>query len=147
VTAIDLLGLATMALASTAPAASDAARQVAAIDTAYQEAVKRNDADAMDRILHPRFQLVLGDGRTFTRDDLLRFARERTALYELQDEVAGTQRVQLWGNTAVVTALLWEKGTRGGKPFDLKLWFSDVYVREDGRWLYAFGQASLPIEQ
>lgn len=137
--------LAALAMATTsAPAASEAAK-VAAIDVAYQEAVKRNDADAMAAILHPRFQLVLGDGRKFSRDDLLRFARDRTTIYELQDEVAGTQKVQIWGDTAVVTALLWEKGTRAGKPFELKLWFSDVYVRERGQWKYVFGQASLPL--
>jgi hypothetical protein len=46
----------------------------------------------------------------------------------------------------VVTALLWIKGTdpeRGA--FDYKLWFSDTYVRIQGRWRYAFGQASLAL--
>ena len=146
-TATEWIGLAALALGSTTHQANAAEKHVAAIDVAYQEAVKRNDTDTMATILHPRFQLVLGDGRTFSRDDLLRFARERTAIYDLQDEVEGTQRVQVWGETAVVTALLWEKGIRGGKPFDMKLWFSDVYVRENGRWLYVFGQASLPLER
>jgi hypothetical protein len=46
---------------------------------------------------------------------------------------------------AVVTALLWVKGTDGGKPFDYRLWFSDTYVRTAKGWRYAFGQASLPL--
>jgi hypothetical protein len=29
--------------------------------------------------------------------------------YEKQDEVPGTQTVRVWGDTAVVTALLWLK--------------------------------------
>lgn len=46
----------------------------------------------------------------------------------------------------MVTALLWLKGTGpDGAPFAYKLWFSDTYVRMDGRWRYAFGQASLPL--
>jgi hypothetical protein len=36
---------------------------VARLDRTYQEAVKRNDVETMKRILHPGFQLVLGDGR------------------------------------------------------------------------------------
>lgn len=48
---------------------------VAALDTEYQAAVERNDADAMARILHPEFRLVLGDGRRFSREDLLQSAR------------------------------------------------------------------------
>jgi hypothetical protein len=55
--------------------------------------------------------------------------------------------VRLWQNTAVVTALLWEKGTNKGTPFDYKLWFSDTYVRTASGWRYVFGQASLPLPQ
>jgi len=53
--------------------------------------------------------------------------------------------VRVWGDTAVVTALLWLKGAEGDRAFDYKLWFSDTYVRIDGRWRYAFGQASLAL--
>ena len=49
------------------------------------------------------------------------------------------------GDTAVVTALWWAKGTEDGKPLDYKLWFSDVYVRTPAGWRYVFGQASLPL--
>ena len=51
----------------------------------------------------------------------------------------------MWGDTAVVTAKLWLKGTSDGKAFDRKLWFSDTYVRTKAGWRYAFGQASLRL--
>jgi len=51
----------------------------------------------------------------------------------------------VWGDTAVVTAKLWEKGTTGGQPFDVTLWFSDTYVRTAGGWRYVFGQAAGPL--
>jgi hypothetical protein len=47
----------------------------------------------------------------------------------------------------VVTALLWAKGTKEGKPFEYKLWFSDTYVRTAAGWRYVFGQASLPLQK
>jgi ketosteroid isomerase-like protein len=119
--------------------------KVAQLDRAYQAAVKRNDAEAMKRILHPDFQLVLGDGRRFDRDDLLESARQQHLLYELQDEEADSQSVMVWGDTAIVTAKLLLKGTKGGEPFERTLWFSDTYVRTDGGWRYYFGQASLPL--
>ena len=52
--------------ASMATAEEDRAT-VAAIDTKYQEAVKRNDADTMGQILHEDFILVLGSGRPHAR--------------------------------------------------------------------------------
>jgi ketosteroid isomerase-like protein len=118
---------------------------VAALDLAYQLAVKRNDADGMAAILHEQYFLVLGDGRVVSREELLDAARERQNLYEIQDEDPGTQAVRVWGDTAVVTARLWIKGTREGTPFERRLWFSDTYVRTAEGWKYAFAQASLPL--
>src|SRR5262245_40516976 len=61
-------------------------RAVAALDTEFQAAVKRNDADAMGRILHEEMILVLGDGKTHTRKEILESAREQAIKYEVQDE-------------------------------------------------------------
>lgn len=118
---------------------------VAQLDRTYQEAVKRNDAATMKRIMHPKFQLVLGDGQRFGREDLLDDARRGRFVYELQDEVPNTQSVMVWGDTAIVTAKLRMKGVTEGKSFDRTLWFSDTYVRTDRGWRYLFGQASLPL--
>jgi ketosteroid isomerase-like protein len=118
---------------------------VAAIDTEYQEAVERNDADTMARILHPDFTLVLGDGRRYSREDLLQSARLQTVIYEKQVEEPGTQTVRVHGDVAIVTALLWLKGQSGGQAIERRLWFSDTYVRTPDGWKYLFGQASLPL--
>jgi hypothetical protein len=111
----------------------------------YQAAVKRNDAAAMDRILHPEFQLVVGTGRRISRDDLLGEARRGSITYELQDEADGSQSVLVAGDTTIVTAKLLIKGTANGEKIDRTLWFSDTYVRTPSGWLYLFGQASLPL--
>jgi len=123
----------------------DDAGRVAALDLAYQAAVKRNDAERMAEILHDSFALILGDGRIVSRDELLGSARAREISYEIQDEDPGTQTVRLWGDTAVVTARLRIKGSRNGEPFERRLWFSDTYVRTAAGWKYAFAQASLPL--
>jgi ketosteroid isomerase-like protein len=121
------------------------ARIVADLDTRYQAAVERNDAETMGQILHDEFVLVLGDGRTFTRKDLLRSARDEELIYSHQVEDPGTQVVRVWGDTAVVTARLWLKGRRGVEAVERRLWFTDTYVRTSSGWKYFFGQASLPL--
>lgn len=119
--------------------------EIAAIDTKYQEAVKRNDAETMAKILHEDFILVLGTGTTHTRADLLNDARTGRIQYEKQDEDPGTQVVRVWGDTGVVTARLWLKYVVDGKAFERRLWFSDTYVRTPQGWRYVFGQASLAL--
>ena len=125
-------------------ASTDADDQaVAALDTQYQAAVAKGDAAAIDRILADDFVLVTGKGKVFTKADLLNEARGGKTVYEKQED--SSQKVRVWGDTAVVTALLWEKGTEDGKPFDYRLWFSDTYVRTPSGWRYVFGQASIPL--
>jgi len=123
------------------------AKSVAALDTKYQAAVKANDAQMMDQILVDDFVLVTGRGKVYKKADLLDSARKKEVAYERQDEEPGTQKVRVWGDTAVVTALLWIKSAQEGKPADYKLWFSDTYVRTPAGWRYVFGQASLPLSK
>jgi ketosteroid isomerase-like protein len=116
---------------------------IAALDTEYQEAVKNNDVATMGRILADDFALVTGNGSVYTKSDLLKEAAEKIMIYERQEDTRQTVRV--WGSTAVVTALLWAKGTERGKPFDYKVWFSDTYVHTEAGWRYVFGQSSLRL--
>ena len=121
------------------------AKTVATLDTKYQAAVKSNDSATMDQILADDFVLVNGRGKVSSKADVIESARKKEVTYERQDEEPGTQKVRVWGDTAVVTALLWIKAVQGGKPIDYKLWFSDTYVRTPAGWRYMFGQASIPL--
>ena len=120
---------------------SEIEAMIAALDTEYQAAVKINNATTMDRILTEDFILVTGHGKVYNKTDLLNAAKNKDAIYEYQDD--SQQTVRVWGDTAVITALLYQKGTYKGEPFEDYLWFSDMYVRTPQGWKYAFGQASL----
>ena len=139
---IGLLGIATNDVNASS---EEDVKTVAALDTKYQAAVKSNDAATMAQILGDDFVLVNGRGKVSTKTDLIESARKKEVAYERQDEEPGTQKVRVWGDTAVVTALLWIKAVHGGKPIDYKLWFSDTYIRTPAGWRYVFGQASLPL--
>jgi len=145
-----LFPLAAFALAALVPGRSagskvDDEKAVAALDTEYQAAVERNDADTMAKILADDFVLVVGKGTVYTKADLLKSARDKDAIYEKQVEIDDSQKVRVWGDTAVVTAKLWLKGSQKGQAFDKKLWFSDTYVRTKDGWKYVFGQSSIAL--
>jgi hypothetical protein len=96
----------------------------------------------MARILADDFVLVTGSGKTYTKADMIEDA-QRQDIYQQSD--VEVQTVRVWGDTAVVTAKLWEKYTSNGKSFDHKFWFSDTYVRTPAGWNYVFGQSSLAL--
>lgn len=119
------------------------AAAIVALDRQYQDAVFRNDAEAIARLLPGDFALVTGRGKLVDRDDLLREARERMAEYERQHD--SRQNVRFIGDIAVISALLHAKGKQAGRPFDYRLWFSDVYLCTPVGWRYSFAQSSLPL--
>ncbi len=139
------LGILAMIGMTEARSSVDDEKAVAALDTEYQAAVKNNDVPTMDRILADDFVLVTGLGKTHSKRDLLEEARSKGMQYERQED--SQRKVRVWGVTAVVTALLWAKGTEDGKPFDYKLWFSDVYLKTEKGWRYVFAQASARIPE
>lgn len=132
--------LMTHLIAAAEPSPTDDEKVVSLLDKEYQQAVKNNDVATMDRMLADDFVLVTGLGKTYGKADLLAEARSGRIKYEMQED--SEQEVRVWGYTAVVTALLWAKGEDEGRPFDYKLWFSDIYVRTSTGWRYAFAQAS-----
>jgi len=76
---------------------ADDKKTIAALDTEYQAAVRKNDAATMDRILADDFVLVIGDGKTYTKADLVNETRAGHAVYEHQEDTEQTVRV--WGDT------------------------------------------------
>jgi ketosteroid isomerase-like protein len=116
------------------------AQTVARLDAVYHAAVKANDVAIMDEILADDFVLVTDRGASLTKADLIKEAREKRTTYEHQEVEEGTQKVRIWRDTAIVTALLRIKGTRDQNPFDYKVWLSETYVRTPTGWRYVFGQ-------
>lgn len=141
-TGLTLAIILTMVSQGTSASAADDQKAVAALDKEYQAAVKKNDAATITRILADDFVLVTGSGKVYSKADMLKDANGDTK-YEHNDEEI--QTVRIWGDTAVVTAKLWEKYTVNGKSFEHKFWFSDTYVRTPAGWEYVFGQSSLPL--
>jgi ketosteroid isomerase-like protein len=153
-----LLSFATLRAVVASATPADDARDVANMDIAYQAAVLHGDAATMARTFHDQFILVGGRGQVSNANDWLMAARQGHIHYEHQEVVDDSRTVRVAGDTAVVTAKLWIKGSlsatnpsvvkgeaKAGDAFNRVLWYSDTYVRTPSGWRYFFGQASLAL--
>ena len=129
-------------LCAPAPAADDGPR-LRNLERELNRAIAQRDARRVDEMLSDDWVLITGTGRMKSKQDVL--AEIALPDLEFQDNDTRDVMVRVWGDTAVVTALLWIKGTGSDKPFERKLWFSDTYVRTPKGWRYVLGQASLPL--
>ena len=138
-----------LAACAAAPApAPDAEAQVLALEREVCLAYLHGDVEAMRRDLTEDFTLVNGRGETSTRAEDLETARTGSIRYR-RFENSGS-RVRLYGaDTAIVTGITSVAGTTASRhDFELRVRFTDTYVRQEGRWRLAASQASsaLPAE-
>lgn len=136
----------------TAPAVCPKSEEeIKALDTEYQAAVEKNDAEEISRLLPDNFVLVTGRGNVINKTELVAEARSGAIVYERQDD--SQQTVRFFGDPesgpggtiAIITALLHAKGSQQGESFDYRLWFSDVYLCTPDGWRYTFAQSSIPL--
>lgn len=131
-----LLGVATLAaVASTAPAHAAKRNDVddlIAIDKRMQRAFIDRDVATLEKIMTEDYVLVLPNGTERLRAPILADVASPDLVFEINE--SSEWEVRVHGDTAVLVALLHQKGTNHGKPFDYVVKFSDTYAREHGAW-------------
>ncbi len=108
-------------------------QEVIAASNAYDEAVKRRDAVAYERLLHADYIFTNEDGKTVSRtDDIAHVASADTVIASIETM---DKKVRILGNTsALETGVYHATGTRKGKPFDETGRYTTVWLWRDFRW-------------
>jgi ketosteroid isomerase-like protein len=98
----------------------------------WEQANVKNDAAALERILAPEFVSTDSDGRLTTRAE--GFARRKSGEVKFTAFTQDDYKVQVIGDTAIVTGRSTIKGVRDGKELSGQERWTDVFVRRSGRW-------------
>lgn len=117
------------------------ARDVLAAESVLNAAVARHDAAATARLVTSDYVLVVSSGRIVTHDAFLRAVADRSFAYT--KNAAHDQHVRFYGDRlAVVTGILEQQGTQGGKRLSIPVVYTDTWVREGNAWFEAAGEAT-----
>lgn len=116
-------------------------------DTAetLQRAVATNDVATMGRLLADDWVLVDRDG-VGSRRRFLRLVESGTLAHSAMDTVAGTERIVVYGDTAVRTARVTNTAHFDGRRFDADEWTTDVFVRTVDGWSCVLSQVT-PVSE
>lgn len=111
------------------------------IDAEFQRAVAAKDMASLDRLLTDDFILITSSSRVLTKQDLL----TEISAPELHLDVNAPRdvHVRVHADTAIITAVLDQKGREGKTPFDTTVRYTDTWVRTNGEWQQVSGHASL----
>jgi uncharacterized protein (TIGR02246 family) len=91
------------------------------------------DRAAIERLIAPDWSVTHVTGQRMTRDEVFRTMLESDAT-QMTASTADEIDVRVFGDAAVVTGRTHAEGTQSGAPFDIRLRFTDVFVRRDDRW-------------
>jgi ketosteroid isomerase-like protein len=120
--------------------AQNAEHPVESLDRALNAALLRKDAAAARPYYAEGFLLTTGAGRTKTADDLIAEVQRPDVSLDINE--TSQVRVRTHGDTAVLTAVLHQKGKIGDQAFDVKLLVTDTWVRAGATWRLFAGHAS-----
>ena len=103
----------------------------------------KGDTDAIAQGVMEDYTLTNSTGKITTRADDIEEAKKNDPKYEVIENLDMKMRVH--GDTGIVTGRTRGKGISGGKPFDWQFQFTDMFVKDGGRWrLYAGHVSKLP---
>ena len=108
------------------------------LEKEFAEAITKNDAVAVDGFLGDDWIIVDPDGEITGKARFLEVIRSGALSHELME--SADWRVRLYGSTGVVTGLTTTKGKFMGQDFTSCERATDVFVKQDDRWLCVLTQ-------
>ncbi|MGH9770209.1 MAG: nuclear transport factor 2 family protein [Candidatus Acidiferrales bacterium] len=129
-----LMGLAgSQAVAAEQTSAAEKSKaQVLEVDAAVNRALQNNDTAALSRLWADGLVFTTHTGQQLTKTQILNLFRSKTVVVnKLRHEDI---RVHMYGNTAVLTGRTVSELTYNGKHIAPLRAFTNVYVKQNGRW-------------
>ncbi|MGD9561941.1 MAG: nuclear transport factor 2 family protein [Pyrinomonadaceae bacterium] len=99
----------------------------------WADAMVANDAERIGSYMAEEWVIVSERGLA-GKEHFLEFVRSGQLTHS-SFEMIGDARIEVYGETAVLTCRVVNTAHFGGQRFDADEWTSDVFVKRDGRWL------------
>ena len=108
-------------------------KAVVAAEKARFEAQVSKNLDVLNQLLADDLVYVHSSGNVDTKQSYIQSIKEGNSTYNSID--VQEQKVRLYGKTAIINGICYIKRPAvDGKNNDLKLRYTDVYVKKGGRW-------------
>jgi ketosteroid isomerase-like protein len=106
--------------------------KVIAMENAWNQAERHNDAGAVELLLADDFVMTTAEGTMYNRAQIIASVKDTS--YKPDVLQSSDMTIHANGNTAVVTGAYYEKGIDKGKPWERRGRFTDTWIWMNGRW-------------
>lgn len=115
--------------------------KILALENAWNQAEKHKDVTALDSLLDPTLVYVDYDGSFLNKAQFM--ACVQAPSLHPEQIVNESMSANVYGDSAVVTGVYREKGTRNGKTYLRRGRFTDTWVYRNGTWTCVASQSTL----
>ena len=106
----------------------------------YDQAQIHGDKAELERWLADDYLLINSSGATETKAQLV--ADYTAPGFKIEPFTIEQPVEKVWADGAVMGGIATLKGTDGGKPFEVRLRFADIWAKRNGRWQVTYTQVS-----
>jgi ketosteroid isomerase-like protein len=121
------------------------AANIRALENKLMDAYKQRQVEVFAALLDDDFVATFEDGSIYGKTGYLSYAASPSLRVEVS-EMSET-KVRLHGNTAIITGAYHERGDFKGEPFDDHDRFTDIWMKEEGKWRLVASHYGIPIKR
>ncbi len=115
--------------------------RILALENAWNQAEAHKDVRSMDQLLDESLVYVDYDGSRMTK---AQFMASISAPSLSADQIVNeSQEAHVYGDSAIVTGVYREKGTKSGRAYLRRGRFTDTWVSRHGVWVCVASQSTL----
>lgn len=109
-------------------------------DMRFQAQIAQDTA-ALKNLLTDDLMYIHSNGLTETKSDFLHSITTGNITYKTMQPEAG-RAIRTYGKTGISNGIVHATGLLNGNPFDIKLRYTAVYVKQRGKWRLASWQST-----
>jgi ketosteroid isomerase-like protein len=115
--------------------------RILSLENAWNQALQQKDAAALRMLLAPDLVYVDYDGTLMDKTEYL--ASVQAASLHPVHLVSESMKVHLYGGVAMVEGVCREIGIKNGRPYSVRLRFTDAWIRRGESWICVASQSTL----
>jgi len=121
------------------------AATVRKLEEKWADSYKHRQIDILSSLLAEDFIITVEDGSTYSKIGYISHSADGSTRVQVSEFT--DMKVRMHGNTAIVIGAYHERGESGGKSYDYRDRFTDVWMKVAGKWQVVASQYSTPVKQ
>ncbi|HTS05665.1 MAG TPA: nuclear transport factor 2 family protein [Candidatus Eisenbacteria bacterium] len=118
------------------------AANIRALELKLLDCYKHHEVEVFASVLDEDFVITFEDGSTYSKTGYLAYST--SASTHIDSVEIQEMRIRMHRDTAVVTGVYHEKGRDSQKAYDYHDRFTDVWMKESGKWRLIAAHYSVP---